>query len=223
MNSKKCTRCLILQPISNFSKASREKDGLQYRCKSCNSIMAAEYRANNQEKEKFRHAKYQKENPEKEREKQRRWHANNPEKSREKARRFYENNKDKERERMKRWRDANPEWRANYAKKYRKENTKRFREYEDKYWRENLSKSRAKSAKRRAQRIQATPIWANENKILAIYEKCIKLSKETGIEHHIDHIVPLVSKAVCGLHVDYNLQILTASENLRKNNKFNSG
>lgn len=64
------------------------------------------------------------------------------------------------------------------------------------------------------------PIWANPECIKNIYEKCYEISKSTGIIHHVDHIVPLQGDLVCGLHVEWNLQIITAEENLRKNNKF---
>ena len=53
-------------------------------------------------------------------------------------------------------------------------------------------------------------------RILTIYKECAKLTEETGVPHHVDHIHP-ISKG--GKHHPDNLQILTATENIRKSNK----
>lgn len=60
---------------------------------------------------------------------------------------------------------------------------------------------------------RATPKWANKKAILEFYKK-----RPKGF--HVDHIIPINGKNVCGLHVQHNLQYLPATENLRKSNKF---
>lgn len=66
----------------------------------------------------------------------------------------------------------------------------------------------------------AMPAWANKSKIRKIYAEAREMTKATGNVHHVDHIIPIKGKNVCGLHVETNLQILTASENLKKFNKY---
>lgn len=70
------------------------------------------------------------------------------------------------------------------------------------------------------QRKERTPKWANTAQIFSIYKLARKISKETGKQHHVDHIIPLKGKTVSGLHVENNLQILTQYENISKGNKF---
>lgn len=64
------------------------------------------------------------------------------------------------------------------------------------------------------------PCWANADAIEAMYKAARRLSLETGIQYDVDHIVPLKGKNVCGLHVEYNLQIITHTKNMKKHNTF---
>lgn len=86
-----------------------------------------------------------------------------------------------------------------------------------KYSEANPHVMRAKDAKRRASKINRTPKWLTEfdlDYIKSIYAQ----AKFFGM--HVDHIVPLQGKTVSGLHVPWNLQLLTPEDNLRKSNKF---
>ena len=82
----------------------------------------------------------------------------------------------------------------------------------------------AKNAKYRALKLQRTPKWLSKSQykdILKVYSKCRKVSRKTGVKHEVDHIVPLKGRDVCGLHVPWNLQIITKSNNAKKGNRYN--
>jgi hypothetical protein len=77
-------------------------------------------------------------------------------------------------------------------------------------------------AKRRCSKLLASPSWVDkkhEDRIGNIYKASINTSHRTGIQHHVDHIVPLQGKTVCGLHVWWNLRIIPAKINLSKGNR----
>ena len=85
----------------------------------------------------------------------------------------------------------------------RKWRSKHGKEYHVRWRNENRGKTRATSAKRRARKLNATPIWADLKAIQSIYER----ASEQGLT--VDHIIPLQGENVCGLHVPLNLQLLT--------------
>ena len=142
---------------------------------------------------------------------------------------------DKKREWDKQYRDANLEKKKAYLKEYYAKNREKMVDQSKVWQKENASKKNernrvwqkenthivcAKEAKRRATKMCATPSWADHGAIKAIYKEARERSKETGLKMHVDHVIPLQGENVCGLHVEGNLQIITAAENLAKKNNF---
>lgn len=90
------------------------------------------------------------------------------------------------------------------------------------YYSKNPEKILAYNAVRKYRVKLASPKWLSKEQkqqMRDIYIEAKLLTKNTEIPHHVDHIVPLKGKLVCGLHVPWNLQILTAEQNLRKRNR----
>lgn len=195
--TKTCTKCDVEKPRTSeyFCANKNTKDGFAYHCKVC---MAASYRSyyeKNREKriaDAVAHVKKRRaENPEYDRRISR------------EAKRKQLADPAKYAEHLERgrlWLQQNPD----RAKAF-KHAQKPFRA--------------ARAAKRYASKRNATPFWSEKEKIDALYEAARRLTEETGIEHNVDHIVPLRSKRVSGLHVFANLRIITAYENKRKTNK----
>ena len=79
------------------------------------------------------------------------------------------------------------------------------------------------SENRRCALLNATPTWLTaiqKAQIAEFYEIAEALNTQTGVKHHVDHIVPLKGKTVTGLHAPWNLQILTATQNISKGNRY---
>ena len=97
-----------------------------------------------------------------------------------------------------------------------------LREYQ-KAWKErNTVWVRADTKARRRKHRQATPPWLTPKQkaeIREVYKIAITMSKTTGERYVVDHIVPLRGETVCGLHVPWNLRVITQEENLVKSNK----
>lgn len=147
------------------------------------------YCTENSEKLKLQKAIYSKANSKKAVLRSTEWSKNNREQSRAIKTKWRINNSEKMNDIRKEWSKNNPEYLVFNCRKYQ------------------------------VSKLNAIPKWANNKNILAIYKESRRLSLETGIQHHVDHIVPITSDIVCGLHCEANLQILTFSENIKKGNR----
>jgi hypothetical protein len=122
--------------------------------------------------------------------------------------------KERGRKASREWRMRNLEAQRERERRWHHENPEKSRERARVKYHKNRKKIVAYVCAREKRVRQATPRWANMDAIRAFYE-----ARPEG--HHVDHIIPLNGKNVCGLHVLENLQYLPASENCRKRNIFN--
>lgn len=118
--------------------------------------------------------------------------------------------------RNKEWRDQNAERLAIY---YR-ENAAR-RAATTAQWRlDNRARWNATVNRRYANKLRAIPKWADFEKIREVYEAADLLNMVTGEWHEVDHVIPLISPLVCGLHCEANLQVLPSLVNRAKGNRY---
>ena len=117
------------------------------------------------------------------------------------------------------WKANNPERCREFGYEWRAEHPKYHSEASRKWRAEKPEKRNASTAKYRASKKQAIPSWADNEAIKNIYLECINQTQKTGIKHDVDHIYPLTSDYMCGLHVETNLQILTHMKNIVKGNR----
>ena len=123
------------------------------------------------------------------------------------------------RARSTRWARAHRDKYAAWAIADRAANPEKYASRAAAWQKANPDKVNASTARRRATKLQATPVWASKQKIDEFYYTADMLGMHTGDPYHVDHVVPLRSKLVCGLHCEFNLQVLTGLDNLKKGNR----
>jgi len=97
-----------------------------------------------------------------------------------------------------------------------------LREYRNTWKTNNKTQIRADTKARRRKHREATPKWLSRkqrSEIRQLYQIAITMTQTTGERYVVDHIIPLQGETVCGLHVPWNLRVITQEENLKKSNK----
>lgn len=122
-------------------------------------------------------------------------------------------------------RSSDPEKREGNRKRaalWRKENLLQARAKVSAWQKVNVAKTREIGRRYSLTKLKACPPWLSKSQ-KALMENFYWLSRDlyltTGQLYHVDHIVPLQGKDVCGLHVPWNLQVLPSDLNIAKKNK----
>ena len=162
------------------------------------------------------------------------WYQANHERQLEKMRLYARAHSKEAVQRSREWAKKNPErrvaqdiaWRTTHRMEEKIRHRKRYLEHREeilayaKEWRlRNRDKVAANGANRRALEIMAMPPWVERAHIAAFYLEASRKSITTGIPHVVDHIWPLNGKDFNGLHVSWNLRVITKQENQQKSNR----
>lgn len=198
---KRCARCGQVKPVDHFNLRRKGSTAYAAYCKLCSSGAGSEWARNNRDRASAAARAWRAANPgrikefrgkipsELRRRYDRDSYERHAEKRRARRRAYYHANKEQQSERNREWRALNP------------------------------GKNAAKSMAYEARKKQAMPAWADRAAIDAVYERCAAMNRLGDTQYQVDHIMPLASPIMCGLHVDYNLQIIPARENQSKGNR----
>lgn len=186
---KICTKCKISKSLEEFMKRNASKDGRSPRCKVCLKEGAHLDYLKHKQKRNENCSQYQKANRNIANAAVQRHYKRNRKRILQDRKTLYESNTA--------FRESRQEYGRNYVKTNR--------------WR-----STANNASYRAKKRNATPKWLTdlqieETKLIYYIAKCLNLE--------VDHIIPIRGKNVSGLHVPWNMQLLTRTENIRKGNR----
>lgn len=116
--------------------------------------------------------------------------------------------KQEKKEAYKKWLESNRAKVNEQQRKWRQSNREKLRPYQSAYNAIRWKRTSIPLAK------------LHFEQIVKVYEKRDHKTKQTGIEHHVDHVVPILGKNICGLHVPWNMQIIPAKQNRIKSNKW---
>lgn len=211
MMTKTCSSCGEPKPFSEFHRDTSRKDGYSYRCKTCERSRKMQHNAKSEVKTTL-HKRYE----------ELKQSDSFVERKRERGRIY----------------SRSPAGRTAAAKSRVKPSSKeKMKAHQARYASDPVQIAAARDRSRRryllnpayfiekgrartAHVANRTPVWAQRDKIKALYLEARTL-RDAGIDCVVDHVIPLKGKLVCGLHCEFNLQIISRIDNAKKHAKFN--
>jgi hypothetical protein len=221
--NKKCPKCKKNKKVAEFHKSLSAKSGLQSWCKSCKRNEGKTLTA------KIRQQEYYKNNINSIKKYKHNWHIKNRKKILLRVKKYTKENYEEIKAYKKEYRKNNKEKIAADNKKYQQENPEKVNANTRKWAKNNPDKVLASVRKRQLTKTKQTPKWLTEEQLKEIewfYTTAKELQWLSEEPLEVDHIIPL--KAInaktkehiaCGLHVPWNLQIISASKNRSKGNR----
>tara|TARA_R110000744_G_scaffold21626_10_gene55836 strand:- start:2265 stop:2867 length:603 start_codon:yes stop_codon:yes gene_type:complete len=200
MENKYCKSCDTSKDLDSFYNSKNCKDGKDTYCISCRKAK----RESRASEEKVYQKEYRLLHKDRRNAGNKAFRENNPN--------YFQN-----------WRNDNLIKCSHYNRQYKKDNPEKVKEIQRRLQKTYPQRYSKYASDYRARKLNATPEWLSEeqnNEILLVYELARDCSLTSGLDYHVDHIVPLKGKNICGLHVPWNLQVLPAHLNRSKSNKF---
>ena len=189
---KLCASCKAKKSLSEFYKRKDSPDGYRNDCKDCRKASSLKNHYENQEQRKARFKT-------------------------DHAKRVLENPNFYV-ETYARYRESS----LATAKQYYQDNIEERKAKQRLWSKTNRGTANALSKRYKLKKVNATPKWLTPEQIYNMqctYKVAAQLSETSSQKWHVDHIVPIRGKDVCGLHVPWNLQLLPAKMNMQKGNR----
>lgn len=204
---KRCSKCQVFKPLSEFGKEPKAKNGLQSQCKACKSKQSAEYRASHVEQCKARSKRYYAEHRTEMLEYQAKYAVSHPEIKKRARRKYTVTHPDKVNAHTRKYKARHREHIAEYNATYRKNNHARVRKQARDYYRSHREECAAYfkknphvgrlAAQRRRARLKGLPNNFSRDDEIKMYEYfdhcCAVCGKPVGLWHilALDHWIPI--------------------------------
>ena len=189
---KLCVTCKANRPLSDFYKRKDSPSGYRNDCKDCRKLVSSKNHFANHEAKKAKLKEAYAQRKEDNPNLLSDWYAKNREKDLANSKLAYQANAEDRKAKQRLWSKT------------------------------NRGTANALGRKYKLKKINATPKWLSESQLLHIkckYQLAAMLNIHGVEPWHVDHIVPIRGKDVCGLHVPWNLRVIPAKENMTKGNR----
>lgn len=197
-------------------KRGHEREDGKKQCKVCSAITQKAWYEKNKERHQESVKRWRSKNKDVDYAIKKRHYENNKEKIKARSKEWSANNKDRVKETKKEYQSKNAEKIKKDKKEYYENNKEETKEFQRGWRRRNRDRVNFLKSQRRATELQRTPKWLSKDhfeEIREFYKVAQKMEIEKGEEYQVDHIIPLRGKYMSGLHVPWNLRVVTRAFN----------